>query len=67
LAGRLSDQNYGVSIDSNDLSQCGKFTYSGEGYFLLQRVVEKLTDQPLHQLAQTELFEPLGVGDSSFV
>lgn len=40
--------------------------YSGEGYAYLQQVVEHLTGKGLQQLAQEEVFTPLGMADSSF-
>ncbi len=44
-----------------------RLNYSGEGYFYLQRVLEHLTGEPLHVLAERELFRPLGMKHSSFV
>lgn len=44
-----------------------RFSYSGEGFVYLQKVVENLTGQPLNSMMQKEVFEPLGMTDSSFV
>lgn len=44
-----------------------RYAYSGEGYFYLQRMLELVTGLPLEALARQHLFEPLGMGDSSFV
>lgn len=44
-----------------------RYEYSGEGYFYLQRVLERLTGLPLEELARQQLFEPLGMHNSSFV
>lgn len=44
-----------------------RFLYSGEGMFLLQRVVERIADEPLELLAERMVFRPLGMGRSSFV
>jgi CubicO group peptidase (beta-lactamase class C family) len=44
-----------------------EFGYSGEGYEYLQRVVEHLTQQPLHIYLQNHLLEPLGMNNSTFV
>jgi len=44
-----------------------KFSYSGEGMFYLQRVVEHITKEPLASLAQRMLFGKLGLTHTSFV
>jgi CubicO group peptidase (beta-lactamase class C family) len=44
-----------------------RWRYSGEGFALLQRVVERLTAAPLHAWMRRELFDPLGMRSSSFV
>jgi CubicO group peptidase (beta-lactamase class C family) len=44
-----------------------RFGYSGEGFVYLQKVVEKLTGQPLADLVKKEVFVPLGMTRSSFV
>lgn len=44
-----------------------KFSYSGEGMFYLQRVVESITKEPLSALAQRILFDKLGLHHTSFV
>ncbi len=44
-----------------------KFGYSGEGMFYLQRVVEKLTGEPLDALSRRMLFEPLGLAHASYI
>ncbi len=43
------------------------FTYSGEGYFYLQRVVEALTNQPFGRFMREQVLDPLGMKHSSFV
>ncbi|HNX51804.1 MAG TPA: serine hydrolase, partial [Thermoanaerobaculaceae bacterium] len=43
-----------------------RFSYSGEGMFYLQRVVEGITGQPLDQLARQALFAPLGLKHTDF-
>jgi CubicO group peptidase (beta-lactamase class C family) len=42
------------------------FSYSGEGFLFLQRVVEKLTSKTLNQIAQEEVFGPLEMKSSSY-
>ncbi|OOG72308.1 serine hydrolase [Algoriphagus sp. A40] len=44
-----------------------RFSYSGEGYVWLQRVVEHLKEKSLEELAQEYVFQPLGMTRSSFV
>ena len=49
-----------------DFEPGSRFGYSGEGYFHLQRVVEKLTGRSLSLLARERVFEPLGLRSTSF-
>ncbi len=42
------------------------FSYSGEGIFYLQKVVEQITGEPLDSLAQRMLFTPLSLKHTSF-
>ncbi len=44
-----------------------RFSYSGEGFVYLQKVVEHLTGQLLDQVMRKEVFEPLGMTSSSYV
>lgn len=44
-----------------------KFSYSGEGFRLLQRVLESITGESLNVLAKRLVFDPLGMTRSSFV
>lgn len=44
-----------------------RFSYSGEGFVYLQKVMEHLTQRPLEDLAQEKVFKPLGMSRSSFV
>ncbi len=44
-----------------------KFSYSGEGIYYLQRVVEHITNEPLDVFAKHELFDKLGFKSTSFV
>lgn len=43
------------------------FKYSGEGYYLLQFILENLTGKDMNQLAQEKVFLPLGMAQSSFL
>jgi CubicO group peptidase (beta-lactamase class C family) len=42
------------------------FSYSGEGFQYLQYVVEKLMNKPLNDIAQQEVFTPLGMNNTSY-
>lgn len=42
------------------------FSYSGEVFQYLQRVVEKLTNKSLNDVAQQEVFTPLGMAHTSY-
>jgi len=44
-----------------------RFSYSGEGYMYLQRVVEEVTGLPLEEFIERALLGPLGMADSSYV
>lgn len=43
------------------------YAYSGEGFFYLQRVVEKVTDRPIARMLREEILHPLGMKESSWV
>lgn len=44
-----------------------EYGYSGEGFFYLQRVVEKATGRPIARLMEEEVFRPLDMTESSYV
>lgn len=44
-----------------------RFSYSGEGFVYLQRVVEHLTGESLDAVMQREVFGPLGMTSTSFM
>jgi CubicO group peptidase (beta-lactamase class C family) len=44
-----------------------RFSYSGEGYYYLQRVVEKITGKSLEEIANENLFVPSEMNNSSFI
>ena len=43
------------------------FKYSGEGYRLMQFILEELTGRDLNSLAGDKVFRPLGMADTSFL
>jgi CubicO group peptidase (beta-lactamase class C family) len=43
------------------------YAYSGEGFFFLQRVVERVTDRPIARLLREEMLDPLGMTETSYV
>lgn len=44
-----------------------RFSYSGEGYYYLQRVVEKITGESLEDYANEKLFQPVGLKHTSCI
>jgi CubicO group peptidase (beta-lactamase class C family) len=44
-----------------------KFSYSGEAYFYLQRVVEAVTAKPFARVMREQVFEPFDMKHSSYV
>src|SRR5215469_7641792 len=44
-----------------------RFSYSGEGYIYLQRVIEQITGKPLNEYMTEAVFKPLGMNSSSYV
>ena len=44
-----------------------RFSYSGEGYIYLQRVVEQITGKPLNDYMTEAVFTPLGMTSSGYV
>lgn len=52
---------------TSDFEPGSRWSYSGEGFFFMQRVVEKLTGKSISSLARERVFEPLGMKRSSLV
>jgi D-alanyl-D-alanine-carboxypeptidase/D-alanyl-D-alanine-endopeptidase len=44
-----------------------RYSYSGEGFSLLQFVLEKLTGNGLEEMAQERIFKPLGMSKTSYI
>jgi CubicO group peptidase (beta-lactamase class C family) len=44
-----------------------RFSYSGEGYMLLQQAVQRITGKSLDVLCQEKVFEPLNMNHSSLI
>ena len=44
-----------------------KFSYSGEGYVYLQRVLERVTGKPFARIMREQVLDPLGMKQSSYV
>jgi CubicO group peptidase (beta-lactamase class C family) len=50
-----------------DFTPGTSWSYSGEGYYFLQRVVEHVTGQGILRLTQERIFDPLGMRRSSYM
>jgi CubicO group peptidase (beta-lactamase class C family) len=59
--------NWASGALSFDSTPGTKWSYSGEGYVLLQRAVEAVTGEPLDRFMTSQVFKPLGMENSSFV
>jgi len=44
-----------------------RFKYSGQGYYYLQKVVEKITGKSLQQIVEEQVFIPIQMTHSSFI
>lgn len=54
----------GTSVQA---SKGSRFSYSGEGFKLLQRLVERITNRSMQDHMEQEVFKPLGMASSSSV
>ena len=62
-------RNWRNSMDqalTPDFDPGSRFQYSGEGFYYLQRAVEKITGGAFEQFMQTRLFEPFGMRSSTY-
>ncbi len=53
-------------INQYDKSGGYKFTYSDLGLIILQKIVEKITNQPIDEFLEQNLYEPLGMNSTLF-
>jgi CubicO group peptidase (beta-lactamase class C family) len=44
-----------------------RFSYSGEGYVYLSKVIERITGEPLNDFVKRTVFQPLGMTGSSYL
>lgn len=58
--------NWSAGPLSFDLQPGEKWQYSGEGYVLLQRAVETVTNERLDEFMRRQVFQPLGMTHSEF-
>lgn len=59
--------NWTSSTLAPEFQPGARWQYAGEGFMLLQAVLEAVTGQELNAWLQAELFQPLGLRDSSLV
>ncbi len=50
-----------------DFDPGARFSYSGEGYYFLQRVLEKITGTGILRLTRDRVFTPLGMNRTSYL
>lgn len=62
----LSKPGHADDLDElRSFAPAARWQYSGKGYALLQRMLEVVTECPLQQLAEQELFAPIGLTDTA--
>lgn len=59
--------NWSSTVLSLAFAPGERWQYSGEAYVLLQAVIEAVTGQPLARYMDEQVFQPLGMPDSSLV
>jgi CubicO group peptidase (beta-lactamase class C family) len=63
-------RNWRVARDhllTSDFAPGARFGYSGEGYYFLQRVVERVTGRGILRLTRERVFQPLGMRRSAYM
>ncbi len=60
-------RNNASQVLTSDFEPGSRWSYSGEGFYFLQRVVEKLTGKSMCMLARERVFDTLGMKRSSMV
>ena len=71
LSHRSGLPNWRKNRQSNELTMVftpgERFSYSGEGFVYLQKVVEKITGKPINDFMEERVLRPLGMTNSGFV
>jgi CubicO group peptidase (beta-lactamase class C family) len=60
-------RNIATHTLTSDFEPGARFSYSGEGFYFLSRVVEKVTGRGILRLTRERIFEPLGMRRSSYM
>lgn len=53
-------------IKQSELGERGKYVYSDLGFYLMKRLVEEETDQPLDEYVEEHFYQPLGLAVTGF-
>lgn len=64
---KASDAPYSEGVAKVGYEPGSKYMYSGAGYTILQLLIEEITDQSFQDYMTQEVFEPLKMGNSTFV
>ena len=63
---KLSIEKYIVSFDELEFEPQSKFEYSNSNYFLLGRIIEKVSEETYEDFIAKNIFKPLDMKSSSF-
>jgi CubicO group peptidase (beta-lactamase class C family) len=55
-----------TSLLQSGLSETGKYLYSDLGYYLVRRIVERLSGQPFENFLEETFYQPLGLVQTGF-